>query len=378
MFVFVQPFGLNSPGGGSRILRALLKDTPVPFLSICTSPQAPPQTTVGQELHLPRRPYFGRIESSRFSNLPNIFYGPLSGRFRERLTGICLKMRATAIHAIAQGLDFWNAYQVAQELGLPYYLNVQDDLQYALQGSLELKEGMGKIVEVWKKADGRFVISDELGKEYCRRYGQKTYTIVTDGLDKVPTKPENRPINSCRIYFMGLFHISYEVNFKALLQALEILHKLRPNWHFTVTCRCGFIRSEVLGERFPVTLLPFASEKEVIRDLEQADLLYLPLPFGQEYESFVRYSLSTKMITYLGSGLPIIYHGPQEAAASQLLMKHQAAILLNSLDPHCIAKSLMEAQGKTKTIVENALELGSTQFLLSQQKHKFWTLINRC
>lgn len=377
MLVFVQPFGLNSPGGGSRILRALLKDAPVPFLSICTSPQTPPPTTVGQELHLPRRPYFGRIESSRFSNLPNIFYGPLSGIFREQLRGICLKIKATAIHAIPQGLDFWYAYQVAQDLGLPYYLNVQDDLQYALQDSLEFKEGMDKIAEVWQKAEGRFVISEELGKKYCRRYGQKAYTIVTDGLDKVPEKPEIRPTNSCRIYFMGLFHISYEVNFKALLQALEILHKLRPDWHLTVTCRCGFIRPEVLENRFPVTLLPFASEQEVKRDLEQTDMVYLPLPFGQEYESFVRYSLSTKMITYLGSGLPIIYHGPVEAVASQLLTQHQAAILLHSLDPQSIAEGLIKVQGKTDNMVKNALDLGGKQFLLSQQKYKFWALLDR-
>lgn len=377
MIVFIQPFGLNSPGGGSRILRSLLKNTHKPFLSICTSPQVPPQTTVGKELHLPIRPYFGRIENTRFSNLPNIFYWTLAGRFRHRLTGICRNIKATAIHAIAQGLDFWYAYEVAQELGLPYYLSVHDDLRYALQGSLEFKEGMKKIAEVWQGAEGRFVISDELGQEYCRRYGQKAYTIVTDGLDKVPVKPEIRPTNSCRIYFMGLFHISYEVNLKALLQALEILPKLRPDLHLSVTCRCGLIRQEVLADKFPVTLLPFASEQEVIRDLEQADMLYLPLPFGQEYESFVRYSLSTKMITYLGSGLPIIYHGPVEAAASQMLTQHQAAIPLNSLDPHCIAENLIKAQGKTEEIVQNALNLGAKKFMLSEQKQKFWDLLNR-
>jgi hypothetical protein len=84
---------------------------------------------------------------------------------------ICRNVNATAIHAIAQGLCFWYAYQVAQELGLPYYLSVHEDLRYALQHSLALKEGMDKIPEVWQGAEGRFVISDELGKEYCRRYG---------------------------------------------------------------------------------------------------------------------------------------------------------------------------------------------------------------
>ena len=377
MIVFVQPFGLNSPGGGSRILRALLEDAPVAFLSICTSPQAPPPTTVGQELYLPIRPYLGRIETTRFSNVANIFYFPLGGIFRYRLTGICRKIKATAIHAIAHDLTFWYAYQVAQKLKLPYYLSVHDDLKYALQGSLLFKEGMNKIAEAWKGAEGRFVISDELGKEYSRRYGQKAYVIVTDGLDKVPTKPQIRPTNSCRIYFMGLFHISYKVNFNAFLQALEILQKLRPDWHFALTCRCGLISPELLTDRFPVTWLPFASEQEVIRDMEQADMVYLPLPFGQEYEYFVRYSLSTKMITYLGSGLPILYHGPVKAAASQMLAQHQAAILIHSLDPHCIAETLIREREKTTKFVQNALNLGVEQFLLIEQKKRFWNLINK-
>jgi glycosyltransferase involved in cell wall biosynthesis len=377
MIVFVQPFGLNSPSGGSRILRALLKDTPVTFLSICTSPQAPPPTTVGQELYLPIRPYFGRIERTRFSDLANIFYFPLAEIFRYRLIGICRQFKATAIHAIAHDLTFWYAYQVAKKLELPYYLSVHDDLRYALQGSLLFKEGMSKIAEVWKGAEGRFVISDELGKEYAQRYGQKTFTIVTDGLDQVADKPQIRPINSCRIYFMGLFHISYKVNFDAFLQALEILQKLRPDWHLTLTCRCGYISPKLLAAQFPVTQLPFASEQEVIRDMEQADMVYLPLPFGQEYEDFVRYSLSTKMITYLGSGLPIIYHGPIKAAASQLLGRHQAAILINSLDPHCIAEALIKERLKTADIVQNALNLGIEQFMLREQKNKFWNLVNK-
>ncbi len=377
MIVFVQPFGLNSPGGGSRILRALLEDPPAPCLNICTSPQAPPPTTVGQELHLPIRPYFGRIERTRLNYLPNLFVSPLAGRFRRRLTEICRNRKATAIHTVAHGLEFWYAYQVAQELGLPYYLSVHDDLEYALQGRPDFKEGNSKIAEVWQRAKGRFVISEALGKEYCRRYGQKAYSIVTDGLEKIPVQPQLRPVNSFRIYFMGLLHISYEINFKVLLQALVILHKLRPDWHLAVICRCGFIRPEVLAGQFPVTVLPFASEQEVTRDLEQADMVYLPLPFGQNYESFVRYSLSTKMVTYLGSGLPILYHGPAQAAAGQLLAQHQAAILLNSLDPYFIAEGLIKTQEKTAAIIQNALDLGDRQFLLTEQRKRFWFLLTK-
>jgi len=154
------------------------------------------------------------------------------------------------------------------------------------------------------------------------------------------------------------------------------LYKLQPDWHLTLTCRCGFINPKVLTDRFPVTLLPFASEQEIRRDLERADMVYLPLPFGQEYESFVLYSLSTKMITYLGSGLPIVYHGPEKAAASKLLTQHQAAILIHSLDPNCIAETLIKERVKTTNLVQNALSLGDKQFRLIEQRNKFWNLLN--
>ena len=61
--------------------------------------------------------------------------------------------------------------------------------------------------------------------------------------------------------------------------------------------------------------------------MESADLLYMPMPFGEAHEKFARYSLSTKMVTYAGSGVPILYHGPATSAAFDLLKRNDAAIL---------------------------------------------------
>ncbi len=41
-------------------------------------------------------------------------------------------------------------------------------------------------------------------------------------------------------------------------------------------------------------------------------------------KKFARYSLSTKMVTYAGSGVPILYHGPADSAAYELLNKNNA------------------------------------------------------
>lgn len=371
MLVFVQPYGLNSPGGGPRIFRSLLQDSPVPFLSVCTSPQSPPPTTIAQEIHLPIRPNLGRIEQTRLGRYSYLIESLFVKRFEQRLSDLCVQHRATGIHAIAHSVDFWYAYRVAQRLGLPYYLTVHDDLAYALRNRLEQKFGMAHIGEAWANAAERFVISKEMGEEYCRRYGQKSWTIVTDGLIDIPAVALTRPPKHLKVYFMGAIHLTYEANFCALLEALNQFQQSHSDWSVSLTIRGG-VPFHLNSPTVAIKLLPWGSQTEVANDLEQADALYMPLPFGSETEAFVKYSLSTKMVTYLGSGLPILYHGPAIAAAGQLLKTHNAAILADSLDPAIIEQSIEAAQPQITQIVENALQLGRSQFSLEEVRSRFW------
>ena len=48
-------------------------------------------------------------------------------------------------------------------------------------------------------------------------------------------------------------------------------------------------------------------------------------------------------VTYLASGIPILYHGPSGTAAHNLLAKHRAAVLIKTLDPGEIAQQLRES-----------------------------------
>lgn len=103
-----------------------------------------------------------------------------------------------------------------------------------------------------------------------------------------------------------------------------------------------------------------------------ADLLYLPLPFQEFARAFSRFSLSTKMITYLGSGLPIFYHGPGDAAAGKLLARHDAAAICTTLNAEEISKQLLDAIARREAIVGSALSLARSQFLLADQQRRFW------
>lgn len=375
--VFTQPFALASPGGGPRILRSLLQDAPSPVVSLCTAPSAPTRP-YDDERHVPIRPHYGRLERTRLSGFVHQLAPLFARRFRRQLKDQIRKANARSLHAIAHGgLDFYETFLLARELHLPFFLQVHDDVVYTGAGRVSQSKLEQALAETWQNATARFVISRELGLEYQRRYGAHDFIVITDGLDQVAPAP--RPhTGQLRVYFMGLFHLGYEENLQAFIEALELLRPQFPNADdCSITLRCDYLRPALQRQGPLVHVLPFGSEADVQSDLTHADALYLPLHFAEADEPFGAYSLSTKMVTYLGSGLPIFYHGPADTAAERMLRENRAAFFATSLQPAEIADTLLDLwKGETTSaITANALQLARRNFLRADQHRRFWETI---
>lgn len=371
MLLTAQSFGVQSPGGGPRILRALLQDPPEPVISVSMEVNPPPATSHIQEFHLPPRHRFGRLESTRFRPLLDAWLCNYTKQ-QSRLEALCKKYHVEKIHTIAHGPDFWAAHQTAQKLQLPLFLTVHDRLETSLASSKQLPLWLDRLGEVWRHATARMVISPEMGESLDNLYEKQPWTVVTDGLDRIHP-PRQRPTNSLRIYFAGALHLTYKHTMAALAQALHHIQQNHPNMNISFTVRGSAVPA--CFEGLPTRSLSWAPESELEQDMEEADLLYLPLPFSRETELFWRYSLSTKLVTYLGSGLPILYHGPAEAAAGLLLAKHEAAIMITSLEPENIVNTLLSRMQCAPQIVENAQKLAQEQFLLKEQRRRFWGIV---
>jgi hypothetical protein len=126
----MQPFGLGSEGGGSRILRSLLQNAPVPVISISTGAEPLVKQSTVREFHIPPRPYFGRIERTRIGWLFGKLAIVLRTRFKRRLEDACKKNRVTAIHIVTHGIECLRVIEVANALQIPYFLSIHDDLEY--------------------------------------------------------------------------------------------------------------------------------------------------------------------------------------------------------------------------------------------------------
>lgn len=372
MIAFVQEYALQGYGGGSRILSSLLQTDHPPVVSINTgfypSALAPNET----EIHLPLRPGFGRLEATRLHRQLGVLDQVYSARFAARLRGILSDRHIRLVHFVHHSYTIVPLSRVVRDLNLTLFLTIHDDLEYVFLGHPFIGKIREAMAEVWRSAQAVYVISDEMGEEYSRRYGAREYAVVTDGLKTVATAPLPRPAKSLRLYFMGLFHNTYAQNLRAVLDALKIVRSRHLDWEIGVTCRCGGIPVALGRDDVPVKVLPFAGEAEVQNDMLSADLLYQPMPFQQEARAFSQFSLSTKMITYLGSGLPIFYHGRDDSAACNLLRQYDAASLCTTLDPDRIAERLLHAVANRDAIVASALTLARSRFMLADQQRKFW------
>ena len=370
MIAFVQPFGLQTPGGGSRILRGLIAGRGESVISICADPRTPPPTNLAKEIHLPRRPHFWKFERFPVVGLADTLY---SGSFEESLRRIFQEHQVDAVHVIPHGHDFVSAYRVASKMGLDIFASVHDDIEYLARVTASraaLIKGFG---ELWRNATGITVISDAMGEECIRRYGKRSFEVITDGVTEVAPRPRTIEPKCVRVYFMGLFHIGYSQNLQKLNEALKIVRSGRPDWTVSITCRCGSL-PDGFGE---IKVLEFASEAQVQEDMKSADFLYFPLQFAESARRFVSFSMSTKLVTYLGSGIPILYHGPDYSAACKLLEENGAAAICTSLDPTKIAAGLVDlidSSEGSRNIVENALDLARRRFLLTKQRERFWSL----
>ena len=371
--MFVQPFGLESAGGGARILRSLVAGHEREFVSVSTGAKQPPPTDLGIELHLPARRPLGRVDSTRLGPWAD-WAGNLveRRRFRRRLTSLIARYRPCGIHSIAHDTSFPFVFAAAAAHAIPFTLTIHDELGYNLYRHPRLPAMERALERIWLKADRRIVICESMGERYKCRFGDRPYDVVTDGLTLTDPMPRVMVPRGRRIYFMGSIHRSYDSNFRALSEGANRLVHRRPELNVTLVTRGGSPRSDPGGLAFQT--LPWATEEEVTSDLDSADLLYLPIPFAKQHESFARFSLPTKLVTYLGSGLPILYHGPPYSSSAALLNNYSAAIQIHTNRPEDVADALEHATAERRAVaVEGAIRLTQDHFDGEALRRKFWS-----
>jgi len=372
MFIFIQPFGVAAQNGGARIIRSLIQTAPMPCRAICTALEGQAMQSFVLETSIPSRLPLTRLDRTRLRGYLDMFLGAACEPLFTRLITRYLKAsKASHVHMTAHGDDFWPIYRACRDLGIPTTVAIHDDFTPYLKPMSRRKSAYRKLGIVWTEADRRIVISRAMGDFYESLFGRRSCDVITDSLESIAHGPRGSSGPARKIYFMGSMHLSYRENFSVLCSGLGLLATESGKRQRLVVrgappdVSCNGVETEIRA---------WSGEADVASDMQSADLLYLPLPFDSAYENFVRYSFSTKLISYLGSGVPILYHGPKNSAVAHCLERNDAALFAFDARAETIARVLAETSAeRLVTVASNALSLARRDFTSSVVKDRFWS-----
>lgn len=227
--------------------------------------------------------------------------------------------------------------------------------------------------KLWGESQRRLVISKELGDEYNRIFGIQSYEIVTDGVKKIElSKPKYRygSDGPLLFYFAGLMHIDYLPLLKSFVEGLQrlFLKGVQMKLILRGTQDIDFLKDL----SFPVEVRPHIIDSDLLkRELDEVDFLYLPIKFSQP--NFYKFSMSTKMVGYLGARGSILYHGPKDSAASALLSNSDSAVCCTSLVDEDVDRALDLLLRSQIIISQNAKTLAVEKFDYQAMKSQFWS-----
>ena len=363
-----HPFSLYANGGGSRILRRLYQGREAQITSLVVEGinntpnkgvinehivHAWPTTRKWMRWHL--RTWIIFLREEKLVKLTN-----------RRIRRVAAQIPCDIIHVVHHG-PFANALCTEEFAKKELWVSFHDHFNTT-------KCTFSSSAELWNRAYRRLVISDELGIAYQQAFGNKPYDLITDGVytDEITYPSVNDSPEPFEVYFAGLLHIAYLPLFEVLADALDKLSAEGLSFKLILraTQKLPFLSNRLFQIEYRGITL---DDNELKAELNSASILYLPIKFT--LPDFYLYSLSTKMVGYLGAPGSILYHGPGDSAAYNLLNKEGAASCCVTLNVDDLVASILDAEkNKTKFSVK-AKNLAQNKFDMSAMQNKFWQVV---
>ena len=120
-----------------------------------------------------------------------------------------------------------------------------------------------------------------------------------------------------------------------------------------------------------IRLHGFVSGSDYEKAFESADVFVHVESFEKENRERVRYLVSTKIISCLASGKPLLAYGPEEVASMSYLRRNQCAILAQSpAELPAAIKTVLTQEERRKEIAENARKTAEREAGNSLRLHR--------
>ncbi len=268
------------------------------------------------------------------------------------------KTGAEMLWIVEQGQSIiLQARPLAKATNLPYVIQTWDSPQwwmkanrYAEQTKVEVMEEYGKALsEAECFIAASWIMEKEFKEQYhCKRSKAVVLGFPDENLPAIPKKDKNAFV----IAMAGQIYAIEE--FRALLMGLTHL-----NWSY----KGKKIYLDIYAPGIPPIEMPFEipgnvrvkgwrAQSELLVELQNADLLYCPYWFDEEYAIVSHTSFPSKLSTYLSVKRPVAVHGPSYASPVVFIKENHAGYCWEKRDgvyiANCIKKVIDDTAKKEK------------------------------
>jgi len=268
----------------------------------------------------------------------------LSRRITGRVREFAERFKPDMLWCVIQGqTEVHLASKVADLLGIPLLIQIWDPLYFWMDSHIPDEVTRNRILRKFEKilrsCDGFFAASTIMAEQYHRDYGVRTVPFLPS-LDERLALPPAEEINPGSEFIIGGAGKLYPAEvWHALFKALDSVDWQieKRNVRIRLLAQDAVLHAE---GKMNFEFLGWRSQNEAIQLLSEADLLYCPYWFDPYYEEITKLSFPGKLTTFLATGRPVMFHGPQDASPARFLRAHDTGVLCHSLEPHEIVAVL--------------------------------------
>lgn len=246
------------------------------------------------------------------------------------------KFDADILWCVIQGqTEIRLAKLVSERLGVPLLVQIWDPPYWWLDAhgvdGYSKKRILKKFEYALKKSRCVATASWAMAERYREDYGAKAVPMLP-GLDRCLGILPATAIHEGNDFIIGSAGKVYPAEvWRALFRALDT-----AGWKvqgrdvkIRVLARKASVHLESKGH---VEFLGWRPQGEAVKVLSGADVLYCPYWFDPYFETVTRLSFPGKLSTFLASGRPVLFHGPDNASPAKFLKENEAGLLCNSMD----------------------------------------------
>ncbi len=267
------------------------------------------------------------------------------------------------------------ALSVIEETDLPLVTWVMDDWPTRLyaEDKKTFHNFDPSFKALLKRSVLRLSICDAMSKAYTKRYGM-AFQAFANGVDMSawPTPKSHSGTSLVVRYAGGLAPDMNAASIQRVAKSVQELADQGQDIRFEINTQNWWVKQS--GKLFDgLSATTLTSHKRSFADytawLAEADALVIAYNFDEASLRYVRYSMANKLPEYLGSGVPILVHGPKDVATIDYVMQHQTAQVVETPEIEPLIAAFTDLSDAA--VRQNLADKGRA---LAQERHDLTTL----